>query len=579
MILLRRRGASLSCAGWSGTSKERFAVDELMVAFGEGAGRSRAMKRSWWMVVLGVVALAAPAWGFDLAADRAGVLRFFGSEAAELLTKEIDASFKGVLEWNYIAKTNDEFPAGFLHASPPPQGWSGTFWTRDGGTFMRELVMWGYFEHAALTADCLINLVEKNDQGYYAFPEYFRGHEKRSGHEMDGTTSIIIGMVLLWERLDADHAFRPRIYEFLHGPASPVRFIHAELKKRPLIAGSGEFGGGCGIEGLYCNVVQNHLAVLALRAAANMEEAAGDVKLAEVYHRDADKLFANMKRYVVNEDGSWIWCINPETLKPEPKVINFEINKGFGGLNGVACMYSDVLGFDPVGDGWEGVKPCMATFDRLFAWPLRREQFEKYGIWTQFDEFRLGLSSGPSYGDGYAQQTMLLYDKMDMADKALAWLAKSTYEAQGVKFEFDGKPVPRRSPYHFYERNYSPDAIGKMDTTVGCGPLNLVNVTEPLKVARLVLGLDDTSPDVVRIIPRVPPSWGGVEATDWPVRTAANVVRASIRAERVDGAMVLSIQIQDGKRIPQLRVRLPGPRGYAWQSQTDVADWRVRSPE
>ena len=99
-----------------------------------------------------------------------------------------------------------------------------------------------------------------------------------------------------------------------------------------------------------------------------------------------------MAKYLVADDGSWIWCIEPDTLKPDPAIINHIINKGFGGLNGPACMYSDALGLDPVGDDWWGAKPSMATFDKLLAVPQRREQFEKWGIWTQFDEYKRGLS-------------------------------------------------------------------------------------------------------------------------------------------------------------------------------------------
>ena len=118
---------------------------------------------------------------FDLKADTPASLRFFGSDIADIFTKEIAESYEGVLSRNYVAENNDLFPKGFVHASPQGQAWWGTFWTRDGGTFLREMVLWGYFEHACQTVDCLIKMVEKNDQNFYSFPEYFRAGDKTSG--------------------------------------------------------------------------------------------------------------------------------------------------------------------------------------------------------------------------------------------------------------------------------------------------------------------------------------------------------------------------------------------------------------
>ena len=107
--------------------------------------------------------------------DRPGSLRFFGSTTADLFTREIEESFRGALRLNFVAEAGGGFPIGFVRASPPGQSWSDTMWTRDGGTFMRELTMWGNYEHAACLAECLGKLVEKNQEGFYSFPEYFRG--------------------------------------------------------------------------------------------------------------------------------------------------------------------------------------------------------------------------------------------------------------------------------------------------------------------------------------------------------------------------------------------------------------------
>ena len=489
---------------------------------------------------------------FDLNSDQPASVRFFGSPEANLFTKEISESYAGVLRKNYISDSGGRFPRGFVRASPPGQGWADTFWTRDGGTFLRELVLWGYTQHACQTAACLMQLVGKDDDGFYSFPEYFSKGDKRSGKELDGTSAIVIGMVLLYERLPVNDPFKAKLHDFLHGPSSPALYIRERLRAGPLIAGEGEFGGGCGIRGEFYNVVQNNLAMLALTSMGKMEAQGGDSSLAASYFQDAQTIRDNMDKYLVDSDGAWIWCIDPKTLKPDPQVINNEINKGSGGLNGVACMYSDVLGSEPLASKWNGIEHCQKTFNKLFSFPLRKEQFDQYGIWTQFDVYRAGCSSGPSYGDGYALQTMLLFDELEMADKSLSWLANSTYKP------IEPYHVDRESPYFFYERSYSPEAVGKTPLDQGCGALNLVNVSEPLKAARLIVGVDDTSPEEVKIIPRIPPSWRGVEAVNWPIRTSRGIPRAWIRCERTPGGLRFEIKLSGGQKIPRVAVRLDG---------------------
>ena len=228
-------------------------------------------------------------------------------------------------------------------------------------------------------------------------------------------------------------------------------------------------------------------------------------------------------------------------------------------------MYADVLGFDPLAtESKADVAHSEKTFQQLYDTPLRKKEFERYGIWTQFDELAGGLLSSPSYGQGYAIQTMLLYDHMTMAGKALDWLVNATY-----------RPVPeyklhRTSPYYFYERTYSPDAVGRIPLAEGCGALNLVNVSEPLKVSRLMLGVDDHSPQVVEIIPRLPPGWKGVEAHNWPIRSRDGVVRANILFRVTKQGAEFTLTLRPGEQIHDLKVRMPWKSGFVWRQGVDV---------
>jgi hypothetical protein len=224
-----------------------------------------------------------------------------------------------------------------------------------------------------------------------------------------------------------------------------------------------------------------------------------------------------------------------------------------------------VLGLQPLGSAWsEDFRHSEKTFEDLYNTPLRKAEFDRYGIWTQFDLLADGLLSSPSYGQGYAIQTMLLTDNMKMAGKAISWLVNATY-----------RPVPeyklhRDSPYYFYERTYSPDAVGKISLDEGCGALNLVNVSEPLKISRLMLGVDDHSLNEVDVIPRIPPGWEGVEADNWPILTNRGVVRAKILYRRMNDGGEFTLMLAPHEVIDDLKVRMPGKSGFVWHETKHV---------
>jgi hypothetical protein len=177
-----------------------------------------------------------------------------------------------------------------------------------------------------------------------------------------------------------------------------------------------------------------------------------------------------------------------------------------------------------------------------------------------------------SYGQGYALQTMLLYDLPDMATKALSYMIKATRTPPPFY------RVDRDSEFHFYERYYSIDYEPLAVPEQGCGALNLVNVSEPLKVARLLAGIDDASPDIVKIIPRIPETWKGFHAINWPVRLGKEVIRVDIDYQRTRDEKVLSIKTKNGKVIPHVEIRTPlvtGQSGsYTRQTFRNVSDAR-----
>jgi hypothetical protein len=482
-------------------------------------------------------------------------LTFTGTDAAELFTRECRESLDGLCTWNLVREPG-ELPAGFVHASPPGQGWSFTMWTRDAGVFLRELVLWGRFDEARLVAICLMDLVQRNEQGYHAFPEHFKRVQGGAGHEIDGTGAIVIALAILEARLPAADALAGRIRGFLLDQASPVAFLAKTAADRPLIAGSGEFGPGCYLPGLACNAVQNHLAILALVAGAGVAQRQGRHDLAEPWRAVASRLRENLGRHLAGSDNTWIWAVNPDTLVPDPAVIEAPVNRGFGGINGILSMWADVFGLEPLLDPWPGIGRSRRTLARLRTWPQRREAFERYGIWTQFDIFDdkwddkvrpPGSMSSPSYGHGYATQCFQLLDEDEDATRAIEGLAHMVFDKG-----------QRRSPYLFHERMYCPplpDAARK-----GCGELNLVCASEPLKIARLILGIDDRPGEPLRLVPRLPRGWNRCQARDWPVLLPDGPARADIDLEHGADGIRLRLAFQENRRAKEVCLRLAGRR-------------------
>ncbi len=505
--------------------------------------------------------------------NKPGTLVFEGTYCAALFSKEIAASMEGALRKNYIGplNTHNSNPTpkevevsldgilrknyidplkinsvGFVQASVDGRPWTNTMWTRDAGVFLRELIHWGYFGHACMTADCLIEYVEKNEDGFYCFPEHFYLGNKGSGSELDGTGAIVISLVLLCERLDPENPTRKKICDFLFNNSSPLQFILKTLEKQPFVPGSGEFGGGCGIEGFYYNVVQNGLCRLALLAGSRLAELFEEPTLSKKFKTAASLLEKNMLEHFIDENNAWIWCLDISTLKPDEAIINHYINDGFGGINGVGGMQSDVLGMKPELKDWMGFDISQKTFQQLFDWPERKEQFDKYGIWTQFNRPPYNFMVSPSYGHGYALMNMLLFDELEMTERALDFLAFATFQPPV------GYSVDRETPYWFYERYYSPDFPNPATWDEGCGALNLVCVAEPLKVSRLVAGIDDTDASHTVIIPRLPPSWTGYKATRWPVFTTNGVIQIDISWSQSGNTIHVKLETHDNKVIPKL---------------------------
>jgi len=84
-------------------------------------------------------------------------------------------------------------------------------------------------------------------------------------------------------------------------------------------------------------------------------------------------------------------------------------------------------------------------------------------------------------------------------------------------------------------------------------------------VSRLMLGVDDSSLETVQIIPRIPDSWKGVEARNWPIRTRSGEVRAEILFEHKGTGGEFRLKLSPGQAIEDLKIRMPSKDGFVWR--------------
>ncbi len=96
--------------------------------------------------------------------------------------------------------------------------------------------------------------------------------------------------------------------------------------------------------------------------------------------------------------------------------------------------------------------------------------------------------------------------------------------------------------------------------------MNLVCVAEPLKVARLMAGLDDHADGEMAIIPRLPIGWTGLKAEALPVRTATGHTRLNFEVVTDATGAVIRVQGKSEAPLPQLKVRLGTALQPVWKT-------------
>lgn len=106
-----------------------------------------------------------------------------------------------------------------------------------------------------------------------------------------------------------------------------------------------------------------------------------------------------------------------------------------------------------------------------------------------------------------------------------------------------------------------------------------MNVTKQLKAARLIVGADDKDFNELRIIPRVPPSWKGYEASDWVILTKYGIARVDFVYSKEGKKINFKINIKENQKIRRIAVRLPYKGGWKWFYKKNTSTFEISVEE
>jgi len=284
-----------------------------------------------------------------------------------------------------------------------------------------------------------------------------------------------------------------------------------------------ETEGGRYAPSMYCDFV----CYLGLLGYADMAAAVGKPEKASRWRGQAQRLFDAMMAYYPLEKEPWGTVWDPAK--------NGMFHYTHSTLAPV-CIGMDYWGYDVMNrlpDGW------LEITQNTYKMQLENNEPEFAA------EF--AATAGIGYGQGYITQSALLLDEMDDAGKMVDWMAKICF-APNLKYPYT---VPEGSIIDHDSKRW------RRWGDLGNG----YQLNEVIYTIQLMVGIDDVDPAQLKIMPRIPANWDGMEIEGWPVRTISGgqskIVKISVKSQRANEA-TLDLDISFERPIDHARLRV-GP--------------------
>ena len=279
-----------------------------------------------------------------------------------------------------------------------------------------------------------------------------------------------------------------------------------------------ESEGGMQMPTVFCDT-PNYYGLLAY---AEMAEAIGENQLAERWKATAARLKQAMDAYYPVENKPF-----GKTWQPSERLW------GSGDANNAPLLFAaDLWGYDAA----SAMDPAWLQISKN----THQQQMAR--------KKPAGCSpTGFGYGQGLATQSALLLDEMDDASLLLEWMAKLCY-------------APRQKhPFRVPE-----GATVKSDGSVWrrWGDLgNLYQMDEAVYACQIMAGVDDTSQQELKLMPRIPLAWKSIRYSDWPAVVTSKgqltTVKISLKMNYSQNGPI-SVDVKSSAPVDAIAVRI-GP--------------------
>ncbi|MGH7979848.1 MAG: hypothetical protein ACREE6_10770, partial [Limisphaerales bacterium] len=282
-----------------------------------------------------------------------------------------------------------------------------------------------------------------------------------------------------------------------------------------------ESEGGMETESFYCNVP----CWLGLKTFAQMADAAGHADFARRWRAYADKMQAAMDAYY------------RKTVNPWGDVWDPAKTANWGGYP-ITALAPVLFGADYWGLELRGSLPP--------GWEARTERTWNMAVAAM--KPRWCAPAGFGYGQAYYAIAGLLLDQTADTDKIINWTARLIFAP--------GQSHPFRVP----EAVTIADGASEWRRWGDLG--NLFQMGAVVRAIQVMTGFDDLSTNQLRIIPRIPTDWQGLEVKDQAVRALSNgrskMVRLDFKFVRGRSGRTLAAWLKPNMPLDKVLVRL-GP--------------------
>ena len=401
-------------------------------------------------------------------------------------------------------------------------------WSRDLGRSLHELTELGFLRKTAPTGDFALRSSRtwaENPALKYngsSLPPHWSRIINRPDFslplENDGHGLISLFIYKLWQRTpDRDVWLRTRWTDVkAAGDWIPWQFDHPGVSgaANGVLYTTGESAAGKGY-----SVYPDAVCMIALEALAEMADSIGETESAALWRDRAEKMRkAIPERYLVSDPKyGRVWTLEYAGWPNESTVL------------GPLIFTADYKGFAPQDDDPDWRAANEAAYLRLI------DTYRPFGFY--------GWAMG--YGQGFVTQAALLLDRMKDVTPMLNWTAREVYDPEIKSFV-----VPEGAQI---------DPTGRFLFRTG-DQGNGVQEAEIVKVFRILIGVDDTQPRRLRIMPRLPYDWSEMSAEKYPalVERDGKLETVLLRYDLQRATGHMSLEISADRQLGPVAMRL-GP--------------------